>query len=91
MNTDYSKLPTELLDQLSVYRHSGTQPIVYQAMTDEQMSIDDVLIAVWKRTKAVYKRQQVTNALHNLVQKNFVRKCGRGYYIKVSANTEDAA
>lgn len=78
-------LPDELKKQLSIRYLSGGKPrgeITTKVLDiiDKEMSIDEILIAYWKKTKEVLTRGSMSARLSNLVKKDMLSAGSKGRY-----------
>jgi len=78
--SDIKDLPLELVEQLSVGNIKTSLCPITSVMKNNggAMSIDHILIALYKQTKIVHKRKILTAKLYRLEKKKIIKneKCG---------------
>ncbi len=76
---DRSDLPQELLSQLSIKKPSGAVLALIESY-GEPISINEIVIGVYKKTGEVYRRPGVLNTLTMLTKSKQINRVSRGMY-----------
>lgn len=91
-------LPVELQEQLRGGNHSGRESVIQKATLevleayDEPLDLNQILVAVYRATGKVLKRESVRQALYRLTETGQVNRFARGVYEIASEDSQaDAA
>lgn len=94
-NTDIEDLPDALKKQLSkgfVEGRAGARKIreaIDNVLSEEPMTMDDILLAVWRHSGDVLERDKARTACRELVASGEVEKVDRNHYKLRSNATND--
>lgn len=92
---DVEGLPQELIDELSISEADRTEFHIINAIEEAGgvISLDRLLIALWKRTGEVHKRANITSRLYRMAQKNTVYSVPgkKGLYSTEQLSADDVA
>lgn len=81
---DVTGLPPELLQQLSKPlqgKKSKESDIRYAlVLAGKPVSIDWLLVTIYRQTGDVWTRAQISSLLHRMVKRGVVQQAGRGVY-----------
>lgn len=81
--TDVNELPEELRAQLRTGRVAiPVDEAITEAVNESELplTVNDILVAVWRKTGAVVKRPTMIGKLNRMVKAHELRKCGQGAY-----------
>lgn len=81
-------LPEELLEELSRnFKKSGTSgnaiaQNALEVLGDKTLSIDEILVEIYKTKNAIIKRANLLNTLSKMVKEGIIKSESRGEYSK---------
>ena len=72
--SDLDSLPEELINELSISKADKFEYIILTVIEELGgfASLDQLLVSLYKQTKLVHKRTQLTNRLYRMVQKGLI-------------------
>jgi hypothetical protein len=91
---DLEGLPSELLEELSVQSVDKLEMAIFAAFNDAggTMSLDRILINIYRKTGEVHKRTAITAKLYRMIQKGILYSVPsrKGWYSLSEMSEEDA-
>lgn len=84
---DLDGLPDAVLDQLSIKAGGGSpgRKAVLAAIGDDEASVDQILVRVWRGTNRVMTRNTVMGHLFRLLKDEKIEKASRHIYRRVAS------
>jgi len=88
---DYTDLPDEVRAQLRVGNRTkdSAAVLIYSVLSDEPMTLNDVIVAVWRKHEQVLKRSTAMASIATLRKEGAVGRTERGSYIIPAEEAEE--